>query len=115
MQATQEALNKFKEVKGKAKSSKHRLEKGSLQKIYWLYKEKFSIPHDIIISANTVRHRVERGTECGHVGQKSPMEDVEPYLVELIKKLASMWTPVTTAQGLELTNSLIEGKSTEKN
>jgi hypothetical protein len=34
MQATQEALNKFKEVKGKAKSSKHRLEKGSLQKIY---------------------------------------------------------------------------------
>jgi hypothetical protein len=62
-----------------------------------------------------VRHRVERGTECGHVGQKSPMEDVEPYLVELIKKLASMWTPVTTAQGLELTNSLIEGKSTEKN
>jgi hypothetical protein len=32
-QATQESVNKFKEVKSKAKSSKHRLEKGSLQKI----------------------------------------------------------------------------------
>jgi len=37
------------------------------------------------------------------------MEDVEPYLVELIKKLAEMRTPVTTAQGLELANFLIKG------
>jgi hypothetical protein len=42
------------------------------------------------------------------------MEDVEPYFIELIKKLASMQAPITTAQGLELTNSLIEGKSSEK-
>jgi len=42
------------------------------------------------------------------------MEDVEPYLIELIKKLASMRTPITTAQGLALTDSLIEGKFTEK-
>jgi len=49
-------------------------------------KEIFCIPNDIIISENTVRQRVKRGTKCGHVGQKSPMEDVEPYLIELIKK-----------------------------
>jgi hypothetical protein len=35
--------------------------------------------------------------------------------VELIKKLAEMRTPVTTFQGLELANSLIKGKSAEKN
>jgi hypothetical protein len=62
-----------------------------------------------------VRQRVKRGAKYGPVGQKSPMEDVEPYLVELIKKLASMRTPVTTAQGLALANSLIEGNSTKKN
>jgi hypothetical protein len=38
------------------------------------------------------------------------MEDIEPYLVELIKKLADMRTPITTSQGLQLANLLIEGK-----
>jgi len=54
-QATQETVNKLKEVKSKAKSSKHRLEKGALQKYIDSAKKKFCIPHDIIISANTVR------------------------------------------------------------
>jgi ribosomal protein L9 len=54
-QATQEAFNKFKEVKSEAKKSKHRLEKGSLQKIIDSTKEKFCILYDMIISANTVR------------------------------------------------------------
>jgi len=89
-QATQEVVKKLKEVKSKTKSSKHRLEKGSLQKYINTTNEKFHIPNDIIISANNVRQRVKRGAKYGHVGQKSPMEDVEPYLVELIKKLASM-------------------------
>jgi len=43
------------------------------------------------------------------------MEDVEPYLVELIKKLAKMRTPITTSQGLELANSLIKGQLLKKN
>jgi hypothetical protein len=42
------------------------------------------------------------------------MEAVEPYLVELIKKLADMRTPITTSQGLQLANSLIEGKEIQK-
>jgi hypothetical protein len=42
------------------------------------------------------------------------MLEVEHYLVELITKLAEMRTPITTSQGLELANSLIEGKSIEK-
>jgi hypothetical protein len=39
------------------------------------------------------------------------MLDIEPYLVELIKKLAEIRTPIITTQGLELANSLISGTS----
>jgi hypothetical protein len=55
-----------------------------------------------------VRQRLKRGRNNGHAGHKTHMEDVEPYLVELIKKLADMRAPATTAQGLELANSLIK-------
>lgn len=54
-EATQEVVNKFKEVKSKTRSSKHWLQKGSLKIIIASAKEKFNIPHDIIISENTVR------------------------------------------------------------
>jgi hypothetical protein len=39
------------------------------------------------------------------------MLEVEPYLVELIIKLAEMRQPITSAQGLQLANSLINGTS----
>ncbi len=42
------------------------------------------------------------------------MAEVKPYLVDLIKKLAAMRTPITTSKGLELANSLIEGTSIQK-
>ena len=42
------------------------------------------------------------------------MLEVEPYLVELIIKLADMRTPITTSQGLQLANSLIKGTSVEE-
>jgi hypothetical protein len=48
---------------------------------------------------------MKRGSNCGHSGQK--------YLVELIIKLADMRTPITTAQGLQLANSIIKGTSIE--
>jgi hypothetical protein len=41
------------------------------------------------------------------------MMEIEPYLVELIIKLASMRMPITSSQGLELANSLIAGTSNE--
>jgi hypothetical protein len=40
-----------------------------------------------------VRQRLKRDRNNGHAGHKTPMKDVEPYLVELIKKLAEMGTP----------------------
>jgi hypothetical protein len=45
-----------------------------------------------------VGKRQKRGRNNGHSGHKSPMEDVDPYLVELIKKLAEMRIPVITSQ-----------------
>jgi hypothetical protein len=39
------------------------------------------------------------------------MMEIEPYLVELIIKLASMHMLITSSQGLELANSLIAGTS----
>jgi hypothetical protein len=50
----------------------------------------------------------------GNIEQQSPMAEVEPYLVELIIKLADMRTPITTAQGLELANSIISNTSVEE-
>ncbi len=41
------------------------------------------------------------------------MLEVEPYLMELIIKLADMRTPITTSQGLQLANSLIKGTSVD--
>jgi hypothetical protein len=107
-------VREFHELKSKNRSKKARLRKGSLNEIIDLAKKKYSVPDSIIISTQTVRQRLKRGKNNGHAGHKSPMEDVEPYLVELIKKLAEMRTPVTTAQGLELANSLIKGKTVEK-
>ncbi len=52
--------------------------------------------------------RQKRGRNNGHSGHKSPMEDVDPYLVELIKKLAEMSNAITTSQGVE------QGQSNEK-
>jgi hypothetical protein len=39
------------------------------------------------------------------------MLEVKPYLVELIIKLADMRQPITTVQGLQLVNSLINETS----
>jgi hypothetical protein len=50
----------------------------------------------------------------GHVGQSTPMAEVEPYLVQLIIQLANMRTPISSAQGLKLANSLISGTKVEK-
>ncbi len=111
--ATSEAVRELNEMKSKIKNNKTRVKKGSLKKIIALAKKKFCVPNSIIITTQMVRQRLKRGKNNGHAGHKTPMEDVEPYLVELIKNLSDMRTPITTSQGLELANSLIVGKSVE--
>jgi len=110
--ATQEAAETLKKSKSKSRSSKKRLQRGLLDEILSAARKKHCIPEDVIIHKDTIRQRVKRNTKDGHIGQRSPMLDIEPYLVELVTKLAEMRTPITTTQGLELANSLISGTST---
>jgi hypothetical protein len=106
--ATKEAAEQLAKLY-KNKSRKNRLNKGSLEEIIEKSKEKHGVGEDTLILKETVRQRVKRGSKSGHIGQTSPMAQIEPYLVELILQLASMRTPITTSQGLQLANSLISG------
>jgi hypothetical protein len=47
------------------------------------------------------------------IGPKSPLLQIEPYVVSLIIQLANRWVPITTAQGLQLCNSVIQGTKFE--
>jgi hypothetical protein len=94
--------------------SKKRLKKGLLQDVINAAKEKFDLDDSINICCGTVRQRVQQNSNGGHIGQTSPMLDVEPYLVDLIIQLGEMRQPITTSQGLQLVNSLINGRSIEK-
>jgi hypothetical protein len=111
--ATKEAVDWLANYNKKSKSKK-RLKKGLLMEVIRAAKEKYFVDDNISICCGTVRQRVKRNSNSGHVGQTSPMLQVEPYLVELIIKLAEMRQPITTSQGLQVANSLINGTSTKK-
>jgi len=113
-EATKEVVKNLKKRKQEIRSNKKRLRYGLLDEIIVSSKKKYCIPDDVIISKECVRQRVKRNSNGSHAGQMSPMIEIEPYLIELITKLANMRTPITTSQGLELANSLISGTSTEE-
>jgi hypothetical protein len=112
--ATKEAAKQSEAEQRKSKSIKARLAKGLLDVIITAAKDKYQIPEDLELNKDTIRKRVKRGSKGGKRGLQSPMLEVEPYLVELIIKLADMRTPITTSQGLQLANSLIKGTSVEE-
>jgi hypothetical protein len=111
--ATKEAAEALALCYKKLRCKNQKLPKGSLDELIEAAKQKHGVPEDVIICKGTIRQRVKRGSNNGHVGQQSPMLDVEPYLVELIIKLAEMRTPITMSQGLQLANSLIKGSKTQ--
>jgi len=90
------------------------LAKGLPDVIITAAKDKYQIPEDLELNKDTISKRVKQGSKGGKRGLQSPMLEVEPYLVELIIKLADMRTPITTSQGLQLANSLIKGTSVEE-
>jgi hypothetical protein len=112
--ATRETVKRLEAEKRKKRSSKAQLSKDSLDIIIAAAKDKFAIPDDLELNKVTIRKRVERHSVDRKRGLKSTMLEVEPYLVKLIIKLADMRTPISTSQGLQLTNSLIKGTSIEE-
>ncbi len=76
---------------------KKRLNKGLLDVVIQKAKLNHGVDEETAILKDTIRKRLKRGSTNGHVGQKTPMAGVEPYLVELIIQLANMRTPITAA------------------
>ena len=112
--ATKEATEWLANNMKSQRSHKKRAEKGLLKEVIEAAKQKHGVPDNVVIPVATVRQRVKRKSNNGHRGQKTPMHVVEPYLVELIKKLAGMRQPITASQGLQLANSLINKKAIQK-
>jgi hypothetical protein len=107
--ATVEAVRDFETQQAIAKQKATRLQKGQLTVIIVECKSKHGIEESVDINAATIRQRIKRNTVSSLKGTKSPMADIEPYLVSLILQLANMRIPITTAQGLQLCNSIIKG------
>lgn len=67
------------------------------------------------ISHKTIFSRVSRKSlSVSHRGVKSPMQDVEKYLMELFIQMDEMNSSLTESEGLHLANSLIEGMPLQK-
>ncbi len=111
--AVQESVLVLKAKRKENRSSKKRLRYGLLDDIIESAKKKYSVPDDVIIRKDCIHQRIKRNSTSNQAGQQSPMMEIEPYLVELIIKLASMCMPITSSQGLELANSLIAGTFNE--
>ncbi len=112
-EATKEAVKELAKMSLKAHAS-GRLERGALTVIIHEAKQKYKVPDDVVILPATIRQRLKRGSNSGHSGQISPMADIEPYIVSIIIQLANMRVPISSAQGLALCNSIIEGTRFQK-
>ncbi len=94
-EATQEVVKNVKSKKKESRSSKKRLQYGLLDDMINLSKKKYCVPDNIIISKECVRQRVKKNSMDNHTGHWTPMIKIEPYLIDLIIKLANMRTPIT--------------------
>ncbi len=112
--ASEEADDRYSESHKRARSQNRRARKGELTSIIRECKEKHSVPDNIIIDPECICSRVKRGKRHGGIsGNASPMDEIEPYLVELIGQLEKMRVPISCRQGLALANSIITGTSHE--
>jgi len=92
-----------------AKVTRERLKKGILTQIISDCKAFHGLPESVSINEGSIRQRLKRCTKTGVKGTKSPMAEIEPYIVSAIIQLANMRVPITTSQGLQLCNSIIQG------
>jgi len=114
-EATREAVKEFQKIKDQVRSKKKRLPKGSLTEIISNCMDKYDLHStDYSINAKSIRQRLLRKTKSHTHGPKSPLSEIEPYIVSLILQLADMRVPLTTNQGLQLCNSIIQGTKYEK-
>ncbi|CAB9520434.1 expressed unknown protein [Seminavis robusta] len=106
--ASKEILARTKEAKQRGT----RLNQGVSANIVMQANAKFNLEGKEKISAGTVRSRVQRNNPDGRM--KSPMDDVEPALVDACNKCARMNEPLSSECFLELAHKLIEGTPIEE-
>ena len=97
-----------------AKTGKCRMKKGLLDQIIQDVKTRHNVEHFEIPLA-TIRKRISRKNLAPpHRGLVSPMEKIEPMLVELCIRLGRARQPLKCKNFLPLVNSIIKGSLTEK-
>jgi hypothetical protein len=112
--AMDHAVRELKKVQVLGKATKERLRKGALTEIIAESKRKYLLEDNITINEGSIRQRLKRSTKSGIKGTKSPMAEIEPYIVTMIIQLANMRVPITTSQGVQLCNSIIKGTKYER-
>ena len=71
---------------------------------------------NLFVSYKTIHSRVTRkNLTPTHPGTCSPILSMEPALLEICLAIANIRQPLTSTKGLELANSLIEGKPAQQN
>jgi len=113
--AMKDATVELEKMQAAAKVTRERLKKGALTEVISDCKARHGLPDNISINEGSIRQRLKRGSKSTIRGTKSPMADIEPYIVLAIIQLANMRVPITTAQGLQLCNSIIQGTKFKKN
>ncbi len=78
-----------------------------LEKIIKEAQEKYGVNN--VVSVTTIRSRLcQNRIECEHRSTSSPMEAVEPAILEIAIQQGRMKHPHTVAECLQLANSLIK-------
>jgi hypothetical protein len=86
---------------------------GTMKRVIEQAKKEFNVP-TFFISPKTIRSRIMRGDLTPTRGPDSPMKEVEPIIVEFIKRLKRMNTLIDCQQILLFANTLIKGTPVEQ-
>jgi len=93
---------------GTTESKGVRVAKGFLSNLINEKKKEFGLSDDAIISQHTVFYRMKNNIQRGP-GLQSPLHGLEPTIVEILIQMSDCRQPLTKAEGLAFTNSLIKG------
>ena len=91
------------------------MQKGLLKNIIKSVAEKRGVTK--FISPEAIRRRIDRKSHVSHHlagGKISPLQRMEPTVVEIILQMARIRQCLTPSKGLQLINSLIKGTQLQK-
>ena len=108
--AKNEIAQKYNKLREAAARTESRVKYGSLKKIIQTVKSNRNIKADI--SSSAIRKRVQRNSLVSHHvagGQVSPLQKIEPIIIDIILQMARIRQCLSPSKGLKLVNSIIKG------